>query len=1015
LICVLALVCALGSLQAETDTAWERQYTLREWHAPDGLPSEDVTRVFQDRSGYLWLATSRGLTRFDGAYFEDFGPELQRVGASSTVRAITETRKLGLVVAPASGGTMTYRDGEFRRLDFATGKVVNALFAQADGTLWATCDDQSLLRWSNGKTEEFRPDEHGRHRLVAHFAADKAGRIWIAGGTMFGRFESGRLETIKSKFDGPEFRVANSGSGGVWVLTVDRLLKVDNGVATEVLKDIPALLGAHYVTALHEDRKGTLWIGSRSQGLYAVVDGRLRAVPTSGEAVMGICEDTEGDIWVASNGGGLNRLRFRDFKIYDRSAGLGDNYSFTVSEDPEGAMWFGNRDGGAARLKNGRIDAFASWPGQPRVSVTSVLPDGHGRIWITNGAGVFKINPATDDAPERIAAIPSKPTVAVAYVARNGDYWVGFGANRVGRYRDGKFETFGAAEGFEGRQVLAITEDAERGILIGTMDGRLIRYDGQKFSRVTLDVADDTEAPIQDVYCEPGTGLTWIATAGNGIYVLGNGRLRQIRPADGLIDGAITTILADDQGFLWFGSAVGVFSLRRRDLDDLLEGRISRVLPVVVGRDDGLHGLTCLGLYKPSAWKSRDGRMWFATRKGVLNFDPAKAIADTPSSPAFVAAVKCDDERTPLGAGGALEISGKVRKLEFRLSVLCLSTPDRVRIKYRLDGFDSEWITAGSDRIATYPKLPPGAYVLRVASSLGNGVWTEMTPLSLTVRPLWWQTAWFQLAVAAAFVALVVLVVRAVSHRRLRLRLERLERESAIERERIRIARNIHDDLGASLTRISLLTQTAKRSEGTPESRQLGQIYETVRQITRSMDEIVWAVNPKNDHLDGLATYLVSYAQSFLSVAGIRCRLDLPDHLPAVSVTSQTRHSLYLCLKEALNNIVKHSGASEVTVAMRTVANSFTLAVSDNGRCGGKNGQGNGNGNGNGHGAHHELRIIPGQGLNNIAQRVTEMAGTYEFTPPGNGTGAKLTINVTVGAPPVEHSRLARHLKNITP
>lgn len=977
------------------ETSWASQYSLREWHAQDGLPSEDVTRVHQDRAGYLWLVTARGLVRFDGAYFEDFRPALKQVGTAINIRAITETAEIGMVVAPISGGTLAFKNGVFRRLDFAADKVVNSLFAEADGTIWASCDDQSLLRWQGGKVDEFRPNEGSPHRLVAHFATERPGRMLIAGGTMIGRYESGRVEVVNSEFGGPEFRVAGSRRGGPWILTVDRLLKRGEDGVKEMASGIPPLAGAHYVSSLLEDRHGTLWIGTRSQGLYAVVDGRFHLVPTSGEAITGICEDTEGGIWVTTNGGGLNRLRLRDFKIYDRSAGLGDNYSFTVSEDAEGSVWFGNRDGGLARLRDGKIETFTSRPGQVQGgSVTSVLPDGRGRIWVTSGIGVFRFDPAGAGWLEPVAEIPAKPAIGVAYVARNGDYWVGLNPDRVGRYREGRFETFGPAEGFVGLPPRAITEDEQGGILIGTSDGKLIRFDGRRFAAIPLDVKEGSVEPIQGIYSEPGTGLTWIATAGNGVYVHGGGRLRQIRAEDGLIAANITTILPDDQGYLWFGSPVGIFSLRRQELADLLAGRISRVHPVIVGRDDGMHGLTCLGLYKPSAWKGRDGHLWFATRKGVVNFNPARAIADTASPPAVVAAVRCDDEASPFSAGG-LAISARVRKLALRLSVLCLSTPDRVQIKYRLEGFDSEWVTAGPDRTAIYPRLPPGSYHLRTMASLGNGVWNETdSALLITVVPLWWQTLWFRVLGGGALVALVILVVRTVSHRRLRSRLARLEQESAVERERARIARNIHDDLGASLTRISLLTQMARRDGPAPENPLLHQIYETVRQITRSMDEIVWAVNPKNDHLDGLATYLVGYAQSFLTVAGIRCRLDLPAHLPAVALTSQTRHNLYLCLKESLNNVVKHSGADEVTIAMRTEGDRFTMLITDNGRQpvpAGVNGA-------NGHCAEHGLRVSSGHGLRNIVQRVVEMGGTHEFTPARDGQGARLAICIALGA-----------------
>jgi signal transduction histidine kinase/ligand-binding sensor domain-containing protein len=998
---ILMLACIQAAALSGAEPAWAGQYTLREWHAQDGLPSEDVTRVHQDRSGYLWLATSRGLARFDGSYFESLENDFKALTVPPYIHSTAETAELGVVFSTSTGGLVTYRDGRFRWLEVLRDKIVNSLHAEADGSLWGSCDDNTLFRLQAGKLDIHAPEVRGPHRLVGRFATDGQGRLWIAGGSFIGRYEHGQITVLNDEFGGGiDFRVAASPRGGLWIMTAEGLSKLDENGLRKVLGDLPPLVGVHFVNVMLEDRLGTLWLGTRSQGLHAVTAGRLRQVPTSGETITGITEDAEGALWVSTNGGGLNRLRRRDFKVYDRAAGLGDNYSFTVSEDAEGAVWFGNRDGGVARLREGKIDTFTSGPGQLQGSVTSVLPDGQGRLWVTTGLGVFRLNPAGGGHLARVAEIPMKPSIGVAFVARNGDYWVGLNPDRVGRYRDGRLETFGPAEGFVGRQTRAFTEDESGGILIGTSDGKLIRFDGRQFNPIPLAVQGDADTPIQDIFCEPGTGLTWIATAGNGVYVLGGGRVLQVRSRDGLIDANITTILPDDQGYLWFGSPVGIFSLRRQELADLLAGRVSRVHPVIVGRDDGMHGLTCLGLYKPAAWKGRDGHLWFATRKGVVNFDPARAITDTASPPAVVAAVRCDDEARPLAAG-ELSISASVRKLAVRLSVLCLSTPDRVQIKYRLDGFDSQWITAGSDRTVVYPRLPPGQYRLRTMASLGNGVWNENNAaLQLTVVPLWWQTLWFRLLVAFALVALVILVVRTVSHRRLRSRLERLEQESAIERERTRIARNIHDDLGASLTRISLLTQMVRRDAAAPEHSQLSQIYETVRQITRSMDEIVWAVNPKNDHLDALATYLVSYAQGFLAVAGIRCRLDLPDHLPAAALTSQTRHNLYLCLKEALNNVVKHSGADEVTIAMRTAGDKFTMLITDNGRQparAGVNGA-------NGHNLPREPRVSSGHGLGNIAQRVTEMGGTHVFIPAHDGRGTRLEIVIALGATSAEKS-----------
>jgi len=230
------------------------------------------------------------------------------------------------------------------------------------------------------------------------------------------------------------------------------------------------------------------------------------------------------------------------------------------------------------------------------------------------------------------------------------------------------------------------------------------------------------------------------------------------------------------------------------------------------------------------------------------------------------------------------------------------------------------------------------------------------------VIPQWWQTPGFSLVVLGGLVFAVGFIVRSWSHRRLRTRLERLERESAVERERTRISRNIHDDLGASLTRISLLTQCAQSEGEAAATTRINDIYQTAGEIIRSMDEIVWAVDPRHDNLESLAGYLGNFAQSFLRVAGIRCRLSMPDHLPPLNLSSQMRHHLFLCFKEALNNVVKHAGADAVTVTVGLTGQTLTIQVSDNGT-------------GPQPVLRENNRISTGHGLANMQQRMAELGG----------------------------------------
>lgn len=962
-------------------------YSLREWHVQEGLPHDEVASVRQDRSGYLWAATAGGLARFDSVHFDDYSAQLRAVPASPAIRAMTETESMGLVLAPESGGLVLVKDGVFRATPLAGSQLVNALHAESDGTVWASCDDRTVLRIRSEHIETFGPAEIPNGRPLAFFATDGLNRTWIASGMYIGRYESGRLVAWPHSFDRTELRVASSRRHGPWIVTKDRVHHVD-GEQLDAGVSVPPLVGAHYVRALHEDRHGNLWLGTRSQGLFLVADGRCQAMPASSEDILSICEDAEGDIWVATNGGGLDRLRRRDFRLFDKAAGLQDNFSYTVCEDAQGTIWFGNRDGGLARARNGVVDVVPLPVGWSKISAMSVFPDTQGGLWMTGGTHVHHLGSEPGAPLTRVDAVPSLSMMRGSFVARNGDLWLTIDPDKVGRLAGEQFELFGNDEGLVGRQIRCITEDAAGRIWTGTTDGKVFRLEGRRF--VPVPVAWEGEpVPIQAIYFD-ATGMVWLGTAGRGLVALTEGGPRRVDRSAGMPDDSISQIIADDHGYLWCGSTRGIFCVPQKELADFAAGNVPRIHATVIGRDDGVKGISCLGIFQPAVWKSRDGRLWFATRKGVLTFDPAAVIPDETPPPVLIAEVKFDDHRQPVG--GALEVPATVRKLEFRFSVLRFAAPDRVQIKYRVEGFDSDWVAAGAERTAVYPSLPPGRYELQVIASLGNGNWNDQpAKVAFTVLPQWWRTLWFQLAALGVLVSGVAIVVRVWSHRRLRTKLEHLEREGAIERERTRIARNIHDDLGASLTRISLLTQCDQPADGNAGAARINHIYQAAGEIIRSMDEIVWAVDPKHDNLESLAGYLGNFAQSFLQIAGIRCRLIMPERLPPLNLTSQLRHHLFLCCKEALNNSVKHARADVVTLTIQLSGPKLVIQVADNGT-------------GLKSAAPDVNRGSAGRGLANMRQRMAELGGrctigaaeregtivTFEVELPAHATEATL-------------------------
>jgi signal transduction histidine kinase len=350
--------------------------------------------------------------------------------------------------------------------------------------------------------------------------------------------------------------------------------------------------------------------------------------------------------------------------------------------------------------------------------------------------------------------------------------------------------------------------------------------------------------------------------------------------------------------------------------------------------------------------------------------------------------MRIDDKKLADGSdAGPLKVPPGRHRIEFEYTGLSFVAPEKVRFKYRLNNFDTEWADAGTKRVASYDYIPPGIYSFQVTACNNDGVWNNTgASLKFEVLPYFWQTTWFRVLGGLATMLAAGGAVWFDTRRRMRRRLERAERQRDVERERSRIARDIHDDLGASLTRIAMLSQSDRGEMQLPESvaRNLDRIFTTAREVTSALDEIVWAVNPRHDRLDSLANYLSRFAYEYLSVAEVRCRLDLPLHLPTLPVTAEVRHNLFLAFKEALHNIVKHAAANEVRVELKLEAAQLALQVADNGRGFDLVGSDGGSAAG---------RLACGNGLANMRRRLVEIGGACEIhSERGRGTTVAFTV-----------------------
>lgn len=963
-------VLALGAVAATP----QADYSVRQWTAADGLPTEDIEAVAQDGGGFLWLATSRGLLRFDGARFrllDSAQPDSPR----PAVVAVTRSADYGLVVALAGGGVAVLKDGGLQAAVFSAAvgeRLVTSLFCEKSGTLWIACSDGWVFRVSGPDVQSFVVPRGlpGARRIG--FATDGAGRIWVSSDLTLLRYENGQLLRHPQEFGGDELRIVSSRAEGPWVITESNILQWSENLFRPRAA-LPRLLGAHYVQAGLEDRRGGLWLATRSQGLQYFSGKTLDHFVGLGDEIISLCEDTESSLWVVTRGAGLARLRLRPYRLFNKSSGLLVDFSSSVCEDANGDVWLANRDGGAVRWREGDFVSHGPLPDWPTYSAVSVFPKPGGGVGFTCGAGAYWIGAGERPEIVKIAAVPAPPIVRVTYGARNGDVWLALAPGKIGRLRGQVLEIFGSDKGVPNVDIRSFGETAAGDLLIGTATGALLRLAHGSFVSVLLGTRSQPN-PIQAILVDHEQRV-WLGTEHGGVLTL-DPSLSSVGVCDaarGLPDDSITQIVADDRGYLWFGSAAGVFRASRAELLACLSDPQAKVQPTLIASDSGASRFASVGQYQPAAFKAHNGLIWFATRRGVLQVDPAAEFTAPAPPRVGIDAIVWDDH--VLSGSVPAEVSARGRKLEVRFSTLSLAASELLRVRYRLEGHDAGWQEAEETRTATYLRLPAGRYVFHVVARMADGSSREAEESqTIVVHPTWWQSGWFESLMLLVAIALVAAIVRTVSNRRLLRKLQRVEHESALERERARIARDIHDDLGASLSRVSLLTQEARQRTALPQVDYFGKIYDTVSQITRSMDEIVWAVDPRYDDLDGLASYLSSYAQDFLSVAGLRCRLDVPDRLPAVRLSSQQRHHLFLCLKEALNNVVHHARASGVTISLSTDEATFVMKVADDGI-------------GMAQDQAREGRRGGGNGLHNMRERMRELGGTCDvITSPTPGT-----------------------------
>ncbi len=939
----MLLGCGLPGMALQPGTPLGN-YGRQAWVMENGLPQNTVHALVQTRDGFVWLGTEVGLVRFDGNGFQVFDRNSTPALLDSDVRCLLEIHDGALWIG-TSDGLARWKDGAvtaFTTKDGLPGNSVKSLNLDSDGSIGIETAEGGAS-YKDGRLSARDVVCYSCPLIVDHaslpngsWAAATATTLTLTRGDK----KEMQLEIGRELPGNKIQRLFADREGSLWIGTNGGLARWAGG-KLELLPVTDPLASAS-VLALMEDHEGNLGVGTEASGLHILRDQRFRTFGAreglSSDNTTALVEDGAGTLWVGTSGAGLNAIRRSEtgagaVRHYSVRDGLLSDVILSLAVAPNGDLWVGTPDG-LNRIRAGKIAAFTSADGLPDDFIRSLLADSDGSLWIGtrrglthwNGRDLGQAGTAHMETFTQANGLGSNLVGAMARDAQ-GELWVATLAG-LSRLREGKIANYTTANGLSSNVITALLVRSNGTLLVGTQDRGWTAWDGKSF------IVKESFSP--DVT-------------------------------------SIRAILEDGSGQLWFATANGI---ARCDSDK--EANCSHCIEF--GAADGLRSRETATNSHPSAWRSRDGRLWFATPKGLVEVDPAHFPVNTVPPPVALERLAVDDVQQQVGGSNpSVRIPAGHVHFQFDYAALSFSVPQKVRYRYMLEGFDRNWTDAGTRRSAYYTNIPPGHYTFRVQAANNDGVWnTEGAALRFELRPHVYQTIWFYLLLVLGAAAIVVLL--------LRLRLRRAESEfRAVLGERNRIAREIHDTLAQGYVGISVqlevLAELLRLNKLEAVTKQLDLTRGHVREGLADARQSIWALRSQDSGETTLPVRIRRLAEAAESGA-LESRFSIYGAYR--SLPPGTEQEILRVAQEAIHNVKKHAVAKSLSVQLEYRPDEIALEVRDDG-LGFASGKAPGAylaGDGPGH-----------FGLTGMRERAATIGGTLDVTSePGAGTTVRLRV-----------------------
>ncbi len=844
----------------------------------DGLSSNNISSVYEDRTGNIWIATVNGLNKFRDGKFTNYSTAN---GLShNSIQTILEDREGNLWIGTADG-LNRIKDEKITQVAELAGRNINTLFQAQNGEVCIGTTD-GLYKYSNGKIEHFTKREGLSDNNIEVIAQDRMGRVWLGTPNGLNQLEGGKFSSFTTKQGLPGNRIG----------------------------------------VILENRAGILWVGT-SNGLAQFVNGKFQAYASEGitnTSILSLFEDNEGSLWIGTDVNGLSQLKIKKFTTYTIRERLSANLIRSVFGDKKGDVWIGTKEGGLNLLRNNQLINFPKQQSLATTDILAIADDRQGDLWLGTPAGLKRLQGG------KITNYSMKDGLSDDYVRslftdRAGSLWIGT-RRGLNQFKNGVFTPYTTMDGLASDLVGAICEDYSGNLWIGTLNG-LSLFKNEKFTNYNLESGLSNEVIIS-LYADAG-GTLWIGTLGGGLNRFKDGKFSHFTTKEGFPDDAIYHILEDDRGYLWMSSNKGIIRADKKELENFSPSQAKLKDIFLYGTADGMETNECGGGGHPAGWKTSDGKLWFATIKGVVMIDPANLKLNSQLAPVAIEKIVVDDQT--YRAGNSIELASGKSRFDFYFTALSFIAPQKNLFKYKLEGFDQDWIEAGTRRIASYTNIPAGEYKFLVSAANNDGVWSESgASFDFYVQPHFYRTWWFYLLCLAATLSAIWYFYR--------VRVKLIERQfSAVLSERNRLAREIHDTLAQGLAGISLqLELVARMLSIKPEAAKapLDQARQLVRNNLDEARRSVWDLRSQALENSDLPAAVNESAKEL--TAGTSTQVSVKVGGTYRQLSRLIEDNLLRITQEAITNAIKHAQAEMISVELNYEPKNLQLTVKDNGR-----------------------------------------------------------------------------------